>query len=555
MRLSIPSVISALQALLKFPRWLLWKVIRIFIGWTRFPPPQRPPSDSYSPYSPHDYGGISSPRNLFPTDRQLSPGPSRSAGAHCSTTSRHLDYQAPPQSNQPQPSTLYSTKTTLQVPPNALVTKPGTYTQQSPLPSITAAPQVIEPYEEDASLRLEGRHDRGLRGHFQQSENLPDAPVTQSVACTQSPLPSITAASQVIEPHEEDASLHLESRRSRRRSQQSENLPDALVTQPVTCTQSPLPSIIAAPQVIEPHEENASLRLEGRHKRRSRRRLQQSENLPDAPVAQSVACTQSPCPSITTAPLVTEPSDVLPEATVTQPVACTQQPPHPSITTAPLVVEPHENDVSPRLEGRRERNRTRRHVQQNENLAPDAPATQPVTCTQQPRRPAIPVAPEVVVELLVIVPHEDHESLRLKARHERHKMRKCLRKGEQAKASNQKKLAEKLILNAEMHRKNMVLLNKEASAKIFQEKNQKRKRNIIDLHRLHVPEAESHFKEAVEAARERGKSSLFVIVGKGIHSNGGIPKIKPTICALGERLGMTVNVDPRNDGCLVVNFK
>ncbi|OJA13213.1 hypothetical protein AZE42_12271 [Rhizopogon vesiculosus] len=101
----------------------------------------------------------------------------------------------------------------------------------------------------------------------------------------------------------------------------------------------------------------------------------------------------------------------------------------------------------------------------------------------------------------------------------------------------------------------MVLLNKEASAKIFQEKNQKHKRNIIDLHRLHVPEAESHFKEAVEAARERRKLSLLVIVGKGIHSNGGIPKIKPTIYALGERLGMIVNVDPRNDGCLVVNFK
>ncbi|OJA11243.1 hypothetical protein AZE42_09626 [Rhizopogon vesiculosus] len=100
----------------------------------------------------------------------------------------------------------------------------------------------------------------------------------------------------------------------------------------------------------------------------------------------------------------------------------------------------------------------------------------------------------------------------------------------------------------------MVRLNKEASAMIFQENNKRSKPNTIDLHGLYVTEAEFYFEKTVEEIRDR-EQPLRVIVEKGNHSDGNTPKIKPAICALGERLGMTVNVDPRNDGCLVVNFK
>ncbi|OJA11637.1 hypothetical protein AZE42_04754 [Rhizopogon vesiculosus] len=98
----------------------------------------------------------------------------------------------------------------------------------------------------------------------------------------------------------------------------------------------------------------------------------------------------------------------------------------------------------------------------------------------------------------------------------------------------------------------MVRFDKEASAKIFQENNQRSRPNTVDLHGLYVTEAEFYFERAVQQVRERGESSLRVIVGKGNHSDDNIPKIKPAIQTLGKNLGMTVNVDPTNDGCLIV---
>ncbi|KAG0692224.1 hypothetical protein DFH29DRAFT_545150 [Suillus ampliporus] len=64
----------------------------------------------------------------------------------------------------------------------------------------------------------------------------------------------------------------------------------------------------------------------------------------------------------------------------------------------------------------------------------------------------------------------------------------------------------------------MTLLSKKASAKIFQENNQKCRLNTVDLHRLHVPEALFYFEEAVQGARDRGESFLRVIVGKSLQS-------------------------------------
>ncbi|OJA11635.1 hypothetical protein AZE42_04756 [Rhizopogon vesiculosus] len=72
----------------------------------------------------------------------------------------------------------------------------------------------------------------------------------------------------------------------------------------------------------------------------------------------------------------------------------------------------------------------------------------------------------------------------------------------------------------------MVLLDKEASAKIFQENNQRCRPGAVDLHGLYVTEAEFYFKRAVQQVRERGESSLRVIVGKDYY-DGNNPKIKP----------------------------
>lgn len=82
-----------------------------------------------------------------------------------------------------------------------------------------------------------------------------------------------------------------------------------------------------------------------------------------------------------------------------------------------------------------------------------------------------------------------------------------------------------------------------------------KRRNEVDLHGLYVAEARSYFDISLQGARDREESSLRVIVGKGNHSDNNTPKIKPAIQAHGKSLGLSVEVDPRNDGCLIVSLK
>ncbi|KAG0706029.1 hypothetical protein DFH29DRAFT_200029 [Suillus ampliporus] len=113
-------------------------------------------------------------------------------------------------------------------------------------------------------------------------------------------------------------------------------------------------------------------------------------------------------------------------------------------------------------------------------------------------------------------------------------MEECFKQSREAFALNERKLAKQLSLRGEAYKDNMVRLDKEASTKIFQENNQKCKPNTVDLHGLHVPEALSYFEKAVQEAQEHRELLLRVIVGKGNHSDGNIPKIKPAIQARGE---------------------
>ena len=69
---------------------------------------------------------------------------------------------------------------------------------------------------------------------------------------------------------------------------------------------------------------------------------------------------------------------------------------------------------------------------------------------------------------LVIDQHEDPESLRFKARREGDKMAEYFSESKQAFSHNKKRLAKELSLMGQAHKENMVRLDKEASAKIFQ---------------------------------------------------------------------------------------
>jgi DNA-nicking Smr family endonuclease len=162
-------------------------------------------------------------------------------------------------------------------------------------------------------------------------------------------------------------------------------------------------------------------------------------------------------------------------------------------------------------------------------------------------------APEVVVTPIVIDPDEDANSLRLKARNEGNRMEECFKQSREAFARNKKALAKHLSLRGEAYKVNMEHLDKAASSKIFEGNNQGHISDMVDLHGLYVSEAKVYFSNAVRRAQNSGESSLYVIVGKGNHSENNIARIKPAIQEYGQSLGLDIEED-LNNGRLVVSL-
>lgn len=65
-----------------------------------------------------------------------------------------------------------------------------------------------------------------------------------------------------------------------------------------------------------------------------------------------------------------------------------------------------------------------------------------------------------------------------------------------------------------------------------------------------VDEAERHIRDA----KSSGQRSLVFIVGRGLHSQDGVAKIRPAIQQLIERHNLRCIPDTPNAGCLTVQF-
>ena len=61
------------------------------------------------------------------------------------------------------------------------------------------------------------------------------------------------------------------------------------------------------------------------------------------------------------------------------------------------------------------------------------------------------------------------------------------------------------------------------------ENNTSSPQDTIDLHGLYVKEALERTELAIQQAQSAGQSELRIIVGKGIHSQGHVAKIKPAV--------------------------
>ena len=76
----------------------------------------------------------------------------------------------------------------------------------------------------------------------------------------------------------------------------------------------------------------------------------------------------------------------------------------------------------------------------------------------------------------------------------------------------------------------------------------------IDLHGLYVKEAIERTEQAITRAQSSGQTELRVIVGKGIHSQGHVAKIKPAVEDLMRKYNLSAHLDPHNTGVLLVDL-
>jgi hypothetical protein len=126
MQTFIPSVIAALQTLLKGPAWLLQKVIAIFSGWNESVPHPIPSSYSCSPSdSPYELHGIPSQQRTYQSQPRISV-PAQYSTAN-RTHSQHSPHPPHRQARTPHP-----TRTPSLAPRDVPVTKPVKYTQVCP---------------------------------------------------------------------------------------------------------------------------------------------------------------------------------------------------------------------------------------------------------------------------------------------------------------------------------------------------------------------------------------------------------------------------------------
>lgn len=121
------------------------------------------------------------------------------------------------------------------------------------------------------------------------------------------------------------------------------------------------------------------------------------------------------------------------------------------------------------------------------------------------------------------------------------------KQGDKGRAGELSQQAKKIAEEAEDN-------NRKAAEFVFRENNADSAEDEIDLHGLYVKEAEWILQRRLNAAISRNESHLKVIVGKGLHSSGGIAKLKPAIDELCDQLRLSHKIDPKNAGVLIINL-
>ncbi|EIW83318.1 DUF1771-domain-containing protein [Coniophora puteana RWD-64-598 SS2] len=150
--------------------------------------------------------------------------------------------------------------------------------------------------------------------------------------------------------------------------------------------------------------------------------------------------------------------------------------------------------------------------------------------------------------------NEHYMSLRAQANEAGDKMSKCFQESHEAYSNGNGARAKELSNEGKRNEAEMQRLNKEASEWIFQANNTDSQPGEVDLHGLYVKEAISFSDKAIKDARARGDAEIRLIVGKGLHSEGHVAKIKPALEELMKQHNVPTEVDPKNAGVLIVHL-
>uniref|UniRef100_A0A6J0SZQ3 NEDD4-binding protein 2 isoform X1 n=1 Tax=Pogona vitticeps TaxID=103695 RepID=A0A6J0SZQ3_9SAUR len=118
--------------------------------------------------------------------------------------------------------------------------------------------------------------------------------------------------------------------------------------------------------------------------------------------------------------------------------------------------------------------------------------------------------------------------------HQQHRQ-ECLRKAGEAYRKGMKPVAAFYVQRGRFHEQKMKEANRDAAVQIFEKVNaSKLPVNLLDLHGLHVDEALDHLGAVLQEKTEEcslagGKPYLYVITGRGNHSQGRVARIKPAV--------------------------
>lgn len=148
-----------------------------------------------------------------------------------------------------------------------------------------------------------------------------------------------------------------------------------------------------------------------------------------------------------------------------------------------------------------------------------------------------------------------YKQLRAKAEglyDKRHKLsqqsQQAYKSGNKQKAHELSEQSKKLLTEAEYY-------NHQAAEYVFRENNTDSAEDEIDLHGLFVKEAVFFLQTRIAAEVQRNSSHLKVIVGKGLHSQNGIAKLKPAIDQMCTESRLKHYIDKDNTGVLVIDLR